>query len=453
MGNTNSQNVNPAHLRIYVNILSIKNPQTRAQMIQTVLAGSEYVITAKRLGVYSHMLNYISAVNNNGNSPLLPYETPSVRNATQDQEYKSAEQVRRDYKTQNIVESLVIPVPTKEQRDFLAKPTKEQSDALNSSDLSLQTSHTRRDFLAKPKNDEKAIGYFQACLEVLDLEEEVALTPELLKSAYKKSALRNHPDKGGNEKTFEKVTRAYAYLNEILRRIHGGRKSESKVEAPNVLKDSRKTDSKEWQQVEPVKLNPKKLDLDAFNKMFEQTRIPDPEEDGYGDWLKDEQSSSSSTTFSGKFNRDVFNQMFDDEAKKNAHTGNFIVHQPEALIMSPTMGIEIGRGKPESYTAPSTGKNMYFTDLKQAYTLENNISQQVASVRVDQRNYESYKNDYNKAPPPLDHNEMEQISNAEKMYAKREDERRRRAAEEEINANSYFERMKRLVLRDSSKEN
>jgi curved DNA-binding protein CbpA len=424
MGNTNSQNINPAHVRIYVNILSIKNPQTRAQMIQTVLAGSEYVITAKRLGVYSHMLNYISAVNNNGNPPLLPYETPNVRNPTQDQEHKSAEQVRRDYKTQNIVESLVIPVPTKEQRDFLAKP----------------------------KNDEKAIGYFQACLEVLGLEEEVALTPDLLKSAYKKSALRNHPDKGGNEKMFEKVTRAYAYLNEILRRIHGGRKSESKVEAPNVLKDSRKTDSKEWQQVEPVKLNPKKLDLDAFNKMFEQTRIPDPEEDGSGDWLKNEQSASSSTTFSGKFNRDVFNQMFDDEAKKNAHTGNFIVHQPEALIMSPTMGIEIGRGKPESYTAPSTGKNMYFTDLKQAYTLENNISQQVASVRVDQRNYESYKNDYNKAPPPLDHSEMEQISKAEKMYSKREDERRRRAAEEEINANSYFERMKRLVLTDSSKE-
>ena len=287
---------------------------------------------------------------------------------------------------------------------------------------------------------------------MLGLEEEVALTHEALKSAYKKAALRNHPDKGGSEKEFEKVTRAYAYLTEILRRIHGGRKAEGKVEEPNVLKDSRKTESKEWQHVEPVKLNPKKLDLDAFNKMFEQTRIPDPEEDGYGDWLKNEKESSSTSTFSGKFNRDVFNQMFDDEAKKNAHSGNFIIHQPEALLMAPTMGIELGRGKPDSYTAPSTGKNMYFTDLKQAYTLENNISQQVASVRVDQRNYESYKNDYNKAPKPLEHTEMEQISNAEKIYAKREEERRRRAAEEEVNASSYFERMKRLVLTDSSKE-
>jgi tRNA(Arg) A34 adenosine deaminase TadA len=91
---------------------------------------------------------------------------------------------------------------------------------------------------------------------------------------------------------------------------------------------------------------------------------------------------------------------------------------------------------------------MNFTDLMQAYTIENNISQQVASVHVDTRNFENYKNDYNKAPTPLDHSEMEQISKAEQMYAKREEDRRRRAAEEEINASSYFERMKRLVLMD-----
>lgn len=399
MGNTNS---NPAHVRIYANILSIKNSQTRAQMIQTVLAGPEYVYTAKQMGIYSHMLNYIAMVNAGKQPNLLPYEEAPIQLNT-------------------TVSSLVIPPPTKEQRDYLSKP----------------------------KNEEKAIGYFQACLEVLGLEEEVALTPETLKTAYKKAALRNHPDKGGSEKAFERVTRSYAYLTEILRRIHGGRKGEGKMEAPNVLRDSRASESKEWQHVEPVKLNPKKLDLDAFNKMFEQTRVPDPEEDGYGDWLKNEKSDSG-PAFSGKFNRDVFNQMFEDEAKKNSTSGNFIVHQPEAMLMAPSMGIEIGRGKPETFTAP-VSRNMNFTDLKQAFTIENNISQQVASVHVSDRNYESYKNDYNKAPKPLDHSEMERISNTEKMYAKREEERRRRAAEEEMSATNYYDRMKRLVLMDVSK--
>ena len=403
MGNTVSQQVNPAHVRIYVNILSIQNVKTRAEMIQTVLAGPEYVYTAKQTGVYSHLLNYLARVNSGNQPSLLPYEKEPVK--------------------QNSISSLVIPPPP-----------------------------PQRDYLSKPKNEEKAIGYFQACLEVLGLQEEVALTDELLKSSYKKAALRNHPDKGGSEKAFERVTRAYAYLSEILKRIHGGRKETVNVDAPNVLKDSRSKDSNQWKQVEPVRLNPKKLDIDAFNKMFEQTRIPDPEEDGYGDWLRDEKEGSKAATFSGKFNRDVFNQAFEEEAKKNGANSNFIVTQPESLMMAPNLGIEIGRGKPSSYTAPIMNKNMNFTDLKQAYTIESNISQQVASVRVDNRNFESYKDERSKAPRPLNSSEMEDIQKGERLMAKKEEERRRRAAEEDISSTSYFERMKRLVLMDVSKD-
>ena len=403
MGNTVSQQVNPAHVRIYVNILSIQNVKTRAEMIQTVLAGPEYVYTAKQTGVYSHLLNYLARVNSGNQPSLLPYEKEPVK--------------------QNSISSLVIPPPP-----------------------------PQRDYLSKPKNEEKAIGYFQACLEVLGLQEEVALTDELLKSSYKKAALRNHPDKGGSEKAFERVTRAYAYLSEILKRIHGGRKETVNVDAPNVLKDSRSKDSNQWKQVEPVRLNPKKLDIDAFNKMFEQTRIPDPEEDGYGDWLRDEKEGSKAATFSGKFNRDVFNQAFEEEAKKNGANSNFIVTQPESLMMAPNLGIEIGRGKPSSYTAPIMNKNMNFTDLKQAYTIESNISQQVASVRVDNRNFESYKDERSKAPRPLNDSEMQDIQRGERLMAKKEEERRRRAAEEDISSTSYFERMKRLVLMDVSKD-
>ena len=403
MGNTVSQQVNPAHVRIYVNILSIQNVKTRAEMIQTVLAGPEYVYTAKQTGVYSHLLNYLARVNSGNQPSLLPYEKEPVK--------------------QNSISSLVIPPPP-----------------------------PQRDYLSKPKNEEKAIGYFQACLEVLGLQEEVALTDELLKSSYKKAALKNHPDKGGSEKAFERVTRAYAYLSEILKRIHGGRKETVNVDAPNVLKDSRSKDSNQWKQVEPVRLNPKKLDIDAFNKMFEQTRIPDPEEDGYGDWLRDEKEGSKAATFSGKFNRDVFNQAFEEEAKKNGANSNFIVTQPESLMMAPNLGIEIGRGKPSSYTAPIMNKNMNFTDLKQAYTIESNISQQVASVRVDNRNFESYKDERSKAPRPLNDSEMQDIQRGERLMAKKEEERRRRAAEEDISSTSYFERMKRLVLMDVSKD-
>jgi len=386
----NIQSIEPSHVKIFNDIRAIQNPAIKIKMIQTVLAGPEYVSSAKRAGVYSDLLAYIAK--------NINQEVPSTT---------STQLVQHTPKRSNI------------------------------------------DRVAKVNSDEKAIGYFQACLEVLGLEEEVALNEESLKKVYKKAVLKHHPDKGGSEKEFEKITRAYAYLGEIIRRINGGRSVTANVDAPNVLRDSRSKDYESVKHVEPIKLNPKKLDVNAFNKMFEETRIPDPEEDGYGDWLKSEKEESSATKFSGKFNRDVFNKAFEDEAKQQKQ--NYIVHQPQSMIMAPSLGVELGRDKPESFTA-AYDANLNFTDLKQAYTTENTFSKQVSHVNAGNRNFEQYKNEYGKTPTPLSHSEMEEVQRGELMLQKREEQRRLRAAQEDVGANRYFERMKQLVITDKSKE-
>lgn len=412
-----TQSVDSSHIRIYQQLLSIKNPATRVQMIQTILSGPEYVVSAKMTGIYSHLLNYSARVTNGNSAPILPYEEETPK-------------------------TLIPILPPVLGLQAQGQGQRTHNEIVNKK----PKNHIER--IGKVNSDEKAIGYFQACLEVLGLEEEVALTDALLKSAYKKAVLRNHPDKGGSEKEFEKVTRAYAYLGEILRRIHGGRSATLNVDAPNVLKDSRSKDYESVKHVEPVRLNPKKLDVDAFNKMFEQTRIPDPEEDGYGDWLTDKNESSKAPAFSGKFNRDLFNKTFEDDAREKAST--HIVRQPQSMLMAPTLGVELGREKPDSYTAPYSA-DVNYTDLKQAYTTEANFSSQVASVRVDSRNYEQYKDDRGKAPRPLNNTELEEVQRAEQYVQKREEQRKLRAAQEDMAANSYFERMKRLVLTDNTK--
>jgi hypothetical protein len=382
----NIQSIDPSHVKIFNDVRAIQNPAVKVRMIQTVLAGPEYVASAKHAGVYSDLLAYVAKHINS---------------------------------VQSTPQQLVIKTPN-------------------------------HDRLAKANSDEKAIGYFQACLEVLGLEEEVALNEEILKKIYKKAVLKHHPDKGGSEKEFEKVTRAYAYLGEILRRINGGRSTTVAVDAPNVLKDSRAKDYETVKHVDPVKLNPKKLDLTAFNKMFEQTRIPDPEEDGYGDWLKSENQESSGPKFSGKFNRDVFNKAFEEEAKSKT-TQNYIINQPQSMIMAPTLGVELGRGRPESFTA-AMNADLNYTDLKQAYTSDNMFSHQVSHVNVGNRNYEQYKNEYGKTPTPLSHSEMDEIQRGEAILQKKEEQRKLRAAQEELSAQRYFERIKQLVITDKSKE-
>jgi hypothetical protein len=404
MGNVQSQN--PAHVRIYKNLLQIKNAQTRAEMIRTLLVAPEYVTSFRSAGIYGNVLAYIARVESGQQPAALPGEMTMTSVVTA--------------ATNSGTHIVDFRPPQIQQRPSAA--------------------------VMKGKRNEKALNYFQNCLEVLGLEEEVALTEETLKKAYKRAALKAHPDKGGSEIEFEAITRAHAYLGEILLRIKGGRAKEGNVEAPEKLQDTREKASKDWEMVQPVRLNPKKLDMNAFNQMFEQTRIPDPEEDGYGDWLKTADTATTGPKFGGKFNRDVFNQAFEEEARAKARSSQELsVRQPEALTLAPNAGVELGRTGGGGFTAAANA-NLKFTDLRNAYTSENMITNQVANVNVEARSFDQYSSSRKQAPTPLSNQELAGIQAAEALIAKREEQRRLRAAQEDSLGAQYFERMKRLVI-------
>jgi curved DNA-binding protein CbpA len=413
MGNSQSLNqYDPSHIRIYQKLLHISNPQTRVQMIQTLLAGAEYVQSARVAGIYSHLLAYVARVSAREQPPLLPGEETLRQLQAQQQQQQQQPQ----------------------HNSIVARPNTKSKNLSPSAQV------------IKGRSNEKAMSYFQNCLLVLGLEEEVALTEQSLRTAYKKAAVITHPDKGGSEQAFEAVTRAFAYLTEILKRINGGRSTAGVVDAPTALKDSRQTESKDWEMVEPVRLNPKKLDVNAFNQMFEKTRMPDPDDEGYGDWLKQEGSASSGPTFGGKFNRDIFNQTFEDEAKKRGFSSTAMsVSVPQAMVLAPSQGVELGRGATGDYTAPANAQ-MKYTDLRNAYTTESAFSHQVANVQVENRSFDNYSSNRKKAPEPLGSAEMEAIQEAELYQAKREKERSLRAAHEMTMADAYFNKMKQLVL-------
>ena len=420
MGNGHSlESYDPAHIRIYRNILSIHSQTVRVQMIQTALAGPEYVNTAKRLGVYANLLAFISSVQRGERPALLPGERTG------------------------------IPAPIAQAQNTSERNTSANQLALRGGGATIDP-HKQ---VAKTGANTKAMSYFTSCLKVLGLEEEVALTDEALKAAYKKAATRAHPDKGGSEEAFEAVTRSYAYLSEILKRIHGGRGKEGVVEAPAVLTQGRSSDAEAWKHVEPVRLNAKNLDMNAFNKMFEQTRMPDPDDEGYGDWLRTEGGASetdSKKNFGGKFNREVFHQMFEDELKNSKKGGRENNHQlsvmtTRPMMLAPTMGVELGRDRPSDYTAAANA-NLKYTDLKNAFTTESTFSGQVADVRVDARSFDQYSTEYKSAPRALAHHEMEAVQAAEREVMQRENARKIRAAQHDVQTQDHFERMKRLVI-------
>ena len=409
----NIQSIDPTHIRIYKNLLQVSSLSKRQELLETLMSGQEYIVSAKRAGVYGELLSYLGTLRN-GRSPtgLLPGEAreqPTVATVT----------------------------PSRPRNELVIQQPKAPGDPMK--------------IVAKQKNSQKALSFFTTCLRVLELQEEIALTEEALKKAYKKKAITAHPDKGGSEEQFESITRAYAYLNEILKLVKGQRTKEGEQQAlPSVenVRSSRSDAASSFAQVEPVRLNPKKLDLNAFNTMFEATRIPDPEDDGYGDWLKDATaSSSSSSSFGGKFNRNVFNKMFEDESRKNTATSQAIsIMNPQSLMMAPSLGIELGRERPQTYTAPANAE-LNYTDLRQAYTTGSTFSGEVAGISVASRSLEGYKASREKVSV-LSDSEKQAIEDYERTTHEAETRRQLRAANEHIVADQYHERMKRLVIRD-----
>ena len=431
MGQTQSHGIDPNHIAIWIKLIQIRDPATRASTLETVIAGIEYVNSAKRAGVYSHCLNYIAAVRQGRHPTPLPGED-------------RLQAVQR------------LPIPQIKQQQHASQTSQTSHTSQTSMTLhqrSIQQTRTPTQSIAKPRSSEKALHFFTACLRVLGIQEEIALTEDVLRSAYKRAAVKAHPDKGGTEEQFQAVTKAYAYLNDILRLVQGSRTSPNGA-VPDLtsVHETRARQSAEVAHVEPVQLNAKNLNLTVFNQMFEQTRIPDPDEDGYGDWLTEKAVSNGARLkdnqkFGKDFNREVFNRLFEEDQRSRTHTQSqaLTMHQPQALILSPTSGVELGRDRPPDYTSPYNA-NLKYTDLKQAYTQENTFSGQVAGIRAESRDFDSYRNNRERAPANYTPEEQEALAAYERQEKNREDQRRVRAAQEMIQASEYQERMKRLVL-------
>lgn len=184
-------------------------------MIQTCLASMEYVNSAKRGGIYSYLLHYISSVQSGANPPLLPGEQNLSHSMKATQAIPRSMQPIPSHAGPGATHPSMLHAPSAAnyQQPQMHYQGQYQGQHQGQQQLSKHVDNTPSWKIVTDTPKQKAISYFASCLEVLGIQEEVALTEEALKSAYKRTALRAHPDKGGSEEYFEAVTRSYAYLS------------------------------------------------------------------------------------------------------------------------------------------------------------------------------------------------------------------------------------------------
>lgn len=434
------------HIRIWNELSAIENDSVRVKMVDTLLNGPEYVVSMKKAGIYADLISWVATVRRGAWGHFPKYAPPAAATSI---------------------------------------GGKSASGGGNSGN----SGSSGNNQLAKVAPSKKAMDYLHEAYDILGLTDDQALSPDVLKMSYRRKAVLHHPDKGGDPEVFDAITKAYMYLTEVYNKLvpKGARMSTDKsvtmedaVKYRNdpsiqmeggmsdgidlVVRDERMptnkppvryrggaadTDGKKLQEGPPVVLNPKKLDMNVFNQLFEQNRIPDPDaDDGYGDWLKAQEEIAPPKKMRGKFSMSKFNELFEEAAAEQAaRAGTELIKKegPDALVFNPGAHV-LGGEKSAEYTTPVGSNGLAYTDLKAAYSGRATFAHEVRDVKVSSKTFEQAKAERGSDPGPASAEEAAALEKMKRRAEEAEQKRQLKYASQLTDYDNYAERMKSRML-------
>lgn len=469
MGNVAS--VDPRHVRIWQNLASLQSNAARIQMLETLMVGGEYVNAAKRAGVYAAILQWIAAYRR-GEPAIWPGSSAPQHYS---QQFGGA---GASFGYSPGVSQTTRPVaahPTANPTAHLTRPSPPhhmpniQMPIMNEP-RKVVKEHT----LATVPPPKRALDTLHESYRILSIDDTKPLSHETLRLAYKKAAARAHPDRGGSSEEFDEVTRAFLYLEEVINKLipKGAKDGDDPRFTQAVTKEAAikardgpltkydaemaahrtSVGSPTTSRDEPkIALNPKNLNMNVFNQLFEENRLPDPDQDGYGDWLKssgEDRRLQNESQLRAKFNADIFNKTFAEQgtaksARGDVGSGITKYQAPDAITHHG--GTELGAGRPQHFISPMGAKTGY-TDLKYAYGEGSTFSQEVAGVKEETRNLDKMKREREAAPVPLTKEEQRMLDAIERQKAAAEEERRRRLAVHDVAAEDIYAKMQQRLM-------
>lgn len=266
-----------------------------------------------------------------------------------------------------------------------------------------------------------------------------------MKNAYKRKARIYHPDKfGGEGKEFKIITMAFMKLIEKYKREQQDKQFMSLKEESRQEIEKQLNQSKRNTKMKQVDISGSKFDKKMFNKIYEQNRLYNPNDEGYGKWAKETEYETDKTPklFSNEFNLNTFNSTFSNNKPKNT-TQITKYQEPKAISSAKGSYEKLGQGNIDDYTGGEK-KGVQYTDYKKAHTETNLIDPNSVNYReytsVDDLQKERGKKMF------LTREEQEQIEMNKMLEKQREEQRLQRLRQNDDAAFINFERINKMFI-------
>ena len=205
-----------------------------------------------------------------------------------------------------------------------------------------------------------------------------------LKKAYLRKAMVSHPDRGGSQSEFQKVSIAYTVLlkklsdknnNHLHNDLRNNSQSYMTQQSSNNMRNTNMTDQ---------------FDINLFNKIYDENKLDDVYDKGYGDWMSqntNEKLLEQPKMFNKSFNKDLFNNEFNKyKTQQQKQMGNQVVQYDEPLVDISMRGKDslmvLGQKNVSDFSGQSSG-GLTFRDYKDAFT--NSCLIDESSVNLDDR--------------------------------------------------------------------
>lgn len=266
-----------------------------------------------------------------------------------------------------------------------------------------------------------------------------------LKSSYKKLAIKYHPDRGGSPEYFKLISKAYVLLNNDYEKRQGDKQYDQ------LKNEYQSYTDKEQKYQSSFNLDPDKFNLDKFNQLYEQNRIAQSNDEGYGDWKTQDESEEPKQIFNEKFNLNLFNNVFKEDKKKDQYCNQVINYDDPSAYHKGTMMnyTSISDDSVGNYSS-DVSASLQFTDYKQAHTQTKLINPD--SVKYKQySSVEDLEKDRERISYQMTEEDIAKYNRRKKKEEVLEQERLNKVKQQNEFNEQYFNRMNKLMIDNFSK--